>query len=180
MLLEVEDNLIIESLNVKFAEELFNLVDKNRVRLREFLGWLDNITTIEDEKNYIKSTNKGIVTNFVINFGNKIVVTIDFYDYNKIEKSADIGYWLDTDFEGNGIITKCCKKLIEYGFDELNLKNIIIHCNILNIKSENVAKRLNFDFIKTIKNHYNLYGIWSDSKEYILTKNKYYNAAIAQ
>lgn len=179
MLLEVEDNLVIESLDVKFAKEMFDVVDKNRLRLKKFLGWLDNIKTANDEEDYIKGLNKEIITNFVIKFDNAVVGTVDFHDYNVNEKSADIGYWIDIDFEGKGIITKCCKRLIKYGFDELGLKNIIIHCDVQNIKSENVAKKLDFDFVKIVKNHCNLYGVWSDSKEYLLTKDKY-NAAIAQ
>lgn len=60
MLLEVEDGLVIESVNVKFAKEIFDVVDKNRLRLKRFLGWLDNIKTVKDEKNILENYNAAI------------------------------------------------------------------------------------------------------------------------
>ncbi len=180
MLLKIEDNLGIEGLKVEFSKEIFSLVNKNRLRLRKFLGWLDDMNTLQDEENYIKRVNNEIITNFAIKLENKIIGTIDFHDLDKDKKLADIGYWIDIDFERKGIITNSCKRLIKYGFDEVNLEEVTIHCNPENIKSENVAKRLGFEFIGITKNHCNLYGVWSDSKKYLLTKEKYYNAVIAQ
>lgn len=111
MLLKVEDNLELEDLKPESAEELYNLVDKNRVRLREFLGWLDNMNSAEDEAKFINEINNEIITSFAIKFENKIIGTIDFHDFKESddEKVADIGYWIDSDFEGKGIVAKCCK-----------------------------------------------------------------------
>lgn len=174
MLLEVAENIKLESLSVKHANKLFRLVDKNRLRLKQYLGWLDIIKTTEDEEKYINGVNINIVTNFVILFDNNIAGTIDFHNYECKEnnglKTMDIGYWLDADCEKNGIITKSCERLIQYGFNELKLDKIYIHCAVDNIKSENVAKRLNFSFVREIKNHYNLYGIYKDAKEYLMEK----------
>lgn len=175
MLLKVENNLELEDLKPEFAGELYNLVDKNRTRLREFLGWLDNMNSTEDETRFINEINNEIITSFAIKFENKIIGTIDFHDFEESddEKVADIGYWIDFDFEGKGIVGKCCKTLIKYGFDELKLSRIFIHCDVRNTKSENVAKNAGFEFVKEIKDKYNLYGVLSDAKEYVLERENY-------
>ena len=40
----------------RYAEELFALVDRNRAYLREWLPWLDNTTTLEDERTFINAS----------------------------------------------------------------------------------------------------------------------------
>ena len=39
-----------------YAQELFDLIDRNRQYLREWLPWLDFETSIEDTREYIEST----------------------------------------------------------------------------------------------------------------------------
>ena len=51
---------------------------------------------------------------------------------------------MDSDYQGQGIITQSCKRLIEYGFNALNLNRIEISCAAGNIKSRAIAKRLGF------------------------------------
>lgn len=186
MLIKIDSDTELEDLKLDFSNEIFLLIEKNRKNLKQFLNWLDFIKNINDEENFIKSQNKEFINNFVIKYKNKIIGVIDLHDkevftgsknnknvedkLNKIKDELDIGYWIDPEFEGKGIVTKSCKNVIKYAFDELNLNKIFLHCDVENIKSENIAKRLNFSFVKEIKNHYERYGNYFDAKEFVLTK----------
>ena len=61
----------------------------------------------------------------------------------------DLGYRLIRKYWGKGIATETAKASIDYGFNVLKLKEIIatIHCD--NVASNNVAKKLGFDFVET-------------------------------
>jgi ribosomal-protein-serine acetyltransferase len=55
-----------------------------------------------------------------------------------------IGYWLVSEYEGKGIMTRACEVLIDYGFDELGLNRIVIRASTDNVRSQAVPLRLGF------------------------------------
>ena len=67
-----------------------------------------------------------------------------FHNLESNNKSAHIGYWLAREAEGKGLMTRCCRVLIDYLFDELNLNRIQINCNVENTKSRAIPERLGF------------------------------------
>ena len=52
---EIGDDAELRMLEDRHAEELFALVDRNRKHLREWLPFLDTTTSVEDERDFIKS-----------------------------------------------------------------------------------------------------------------------------
>jgi len=59
-------------------------------------------------------------------------------------RCTEIGYWLGAEYEGRGVMTKACRYLCGYLFDELNLNRIEIPCAETNVKSRAIPKRLGF------------------------------------
>ncbi len=55
-----------------------------------------------------------------------------------------MGYWLAKQAQGKGLMTKCCRTLVNYAFDDLKLNRVQINCNVENTKSRAVPERLNF------------------------------------
>lgn len=107
----VNNSLDLKLLQIKDAQALFSLTDKNRANLRVWLGWVD-----------------------------------------KTNKIAEIGYWLDKDFQGKGIMVNTVKFLINYGFKKLKLEKLIISVVRENLKSLTIQKKLGFTHEKTLKN----------------------------
>ena len=132
----------------KHAAATFKLINANRHHLRQWLPWVDNMRTIENFEAYIQKSKKekeaGTDFGFVIMFNNTIAGRIGLHNIDRQNKTASIGYWLGAEFEKNGIITKCCKAIIDFGFTQLDLNRIEIRCAIENYKSKAVPERLNF------------------------------------
>jgi ribosomal-protein-serine acetyltransferase len=130
------------------ASLLFSLVDKNRDYIREWLTWVEKTKSINDVEIKIKELEekeqKGEGINFGIWYKNKLVGVVGFNFINKEHKKAAIGYWLDKDYQGKGIMTASCRLLIGYGFNQLGLHRIEISCATGNNKSCAIPQRLGF------------------------------------
>jgi ribosomal-protein-serine acetyltransferase len=76
---------------------------------------------------------------------------IGLYNIDRQNKTASIGYWLDHQHQGQGIITRCCQLLIRYCFTDLELNRIEIRCGTTNTKSQAVPERLHFKKEGTVR-----------------------------
>jgi ribosomal-protein-serine acetyltransferase len=148
MILKIDDSLRLELTVPKHAEGLFDAVDKSREHLSAFLPWVGNMNSVSDFKDYIKICEQLYKerkeVSFVIIFDKDVVGRIGLHDMNLKNKNASIGYWLTKDAEGKGIITRSCKKLITYGFQELFLHRIEIKAAVNNLRSQAIPQKLNF------------------------------------
>lgn len=176
LILTVNNEIRLLTRDYKYAEDIVYLINKNKSFLKKTLGWIPKGEyTIEDAKNYIKNTTFDekfdFVKDFVIEYRGEIVGVIDLHEPENNE--INIGYWLDEDKQGNGIITKSCKTLLKYAFENLPYDKINIFCNVKNVKSENVAKRLGMKFECIVENRENLSGVWVDHKKYSVVKSEF-------
>ncbi|MBS0288079.1 MAG: GNAT family N-acetyltransferase [Proteobacteria bacterium] len=67
--------------------------------------------------------------------------------------SFEIGYWVNHQYAGQGLITEAMNVLTRYLFQVLKAKRVEINCEQDNVKSANVAQRLNYDLEGTLRNH---------------------------
>lgn len=146
--LQVDDDIALKRLDQEDAEVIFNLVDKNREYLREWLPWVDSNTTIEETRILIKSTDDQHNQNFgfqcSIWFRGEIAGIIGFHKIDWMNRNVEIGFWLGEKFQGNGIITKCCKVLLDIAFYDYDLKRVQIRAATGNKKSNAIIERLGF------------------------------------
>ena len=70
---------------------------------------------------------------------------------NKVHKKAEIGFWLLTEFWGQGIMTEVMPIICNYGFDNLELHRIEGLVETDNLNCKNVMKKLDFKLEGTMK-----------------------------
>ncbi len=143
-----KENIELKTFSIDEANKLYQLIDKNRNYMGEWLIWVDKTKSVEDvEKmiqSWIESREKGERIHFGIWYQEKLIGVVYFGSINKDYRKGSIGYWLDSDYQGKGIMTKSCERLIEYGFNDLNLHRIEISCAARNIRSKAIPERLGF------------------------------------
>lgn len=148
MNLKVDDALSLEFLDETHSTSLFNLVNTNRDHLKVWLPWVDHMQEVGHARNYIlnciRQAAGGTDFAYAILSENKMVGRIGIHHINQQNKIGEIGYWLADGLQGRGIVTKCCKALINYGFTELGLNRIEIKCATGNEKSRAIPEKLNF------------------------------------
>lgn len=175
----MDDSLSLRMFREDDAEEFFALTMANKEYLKKWLGWLENTKTVDDTRNNIKARLQGILEtggypkSVAILYKGKIAGTIGFNDINRTSKRGNIGYWLASDYQGLGIMTKACKAFIDYGFTELGLNKIEITAAPENTKSRAIPERLGFTEEGRIRQAEWLYDHYVDHVLYGILKEEW-------
>ncbi len=146
--IRVNEDIELRSLENKNAKELYHLIDNNRLYLREWLPWVGGTTSVEVIKQFIKSSKKQQADNNGFQAGifykGKIAGIAGLHGIDWSNKKTSIGYWMAAEYQGNGIMTQCCKAIINHVIKELGLNRVEIRAAEFNKKSRAVPERLGF------------------------------------
>jgi ribosomal-protein-serine acetyltransferase len=144
----VTDSVVLRLLQEHHAPELFALMERNRPYLRQWLSWLDGTTEVEHSRKFIRECLTSFIDTAAFVCGiwhqQKLCGVIGHNSINWEDRSANLGYWLAQDQQGNGIVTRCCRVFIDHAFTEYGLDRIELHIATENEKSQTVAYRLGF------------------------------------
>jgi ribosomal-protein-serine acetyltransferase len=144
----IDRDFVIRSWNLDDAAELFQLTDKNRKQLQEWLAWVPETKGEGDSRKFIQKCLKEYREQTGLELGiwykDKLIGCIGLHDFNKNSRRASIGYWLATEYQGKGIMTRVVKALIDFGFKNLNLNRIGLEAGEENLKSRAITERLGF------------------------------------
>lgn len=173
-LLVVDDQLSLSILSLSDAREIFKLVDENRIYLRKTLPWLDEVNSLDEQISYIShcisdyELYKGIM--YSVSSDGDIIGTIALNSIDYENRSCGVGYWVSEEFAGKGIATRCCSRLIDHCFNDLNLHRFVLEAAIENIASCRVAEKLGLRLEGVIKDREWLYDRFLDANLYAVTK----------
>jgi len=168
----VEEGLEISIPKEVDALDLFNLVDENRAYLREWLPWLDDVQSVDDELALIRSLSSDKSDAFVLyiirQLGDLVgVISLNWVDWSN--RSFGLGYWVSQSSTGQGIMTKACSRLMDHCFDDLKLHRSVIEAAVENFPSRAVAERLGMRVEGISKDREWLYDHFVDGSLYAIT-----------
>lgn len=145
----IDENLKLILLQERHAEKVTEVVRENLEQLRPWLPWATDSYSVETARDFIKVNLSEFARNGSFAAGvvleGKFVGMIGFHKLDLKNRSAHIGYWLAKEAQGSGVMTRCCRVLCDYLFDELGLNRIQINCNVENTKSRAIPERLGFE-----------------------------------
>ena len=135
----------IRLMEMRDAARLLEIVNANRASFRQWFEWVDKTTEVAHEEFYIANiasqpTNRA----FVIEVDGVIAGTIDLHKIDANHHSAEIGYWLDADFRGKGVMSTALTLLLDEA-RALGLHRVAILAATTNQASQNVARRGGFE-----------------------------------
>lgn len=159
------------------AERIFGLTDRSREALREWLPWLDHTKTVGDTKGFIQSGAEnfalGKSLNCAIVYQAELAGIAGFNEVNEAKQTAYIGYWLDVEYQGKGIMTRVVKALTDYALTERGLNKVEIRAAVGNGKSRNIPIRLGFTEEGVIRQAEWLYDHFVDHVVYGMLKSEW-------
>ena len=144
----IDDNLELRLLGEEDSATLFALADANREHLRE---WLPKVDMAHDERSvadFIEQTHREYAEGASLKAGifhdGQLVGMCGFNSIDPVEKTAGMSYWLGSNRQGKGLVTRACMALLDHGFTAMGLQRVDVYCTVENGRSRAVPERLGF------------------------------------
>ncbi|TFD94522.1 GNAT family N-acetyltransferase [Jeotgalibacillus sp. R-1-5s-1] len=97
-------------------------------------------------------------------------VELNIKEYNR---SGELSYILHPEFWGNGFASEAAKRLVAYGFKELELHKIFATCDPRNTASSNLLQKLGMTYDGRLRDDLFIRDGWRDSSLFSLLENEY-------
>lgn len=155
------ENYIVKMLSTNESESFFQLIDTNRKRLEDFFaGTVSYTKTVSDTTDYCKEIDQKIMDRVYFPYviieisSQKIIGFIDIKNIDWSIPKAELGAFIDSKYEGKGIITNTMSSLIDTIVNEHHFKKLLCRISSRNKRSINVALNSGFELEGTIKCDY--------------------------
>jgi ribosomal-protein-serine acetyltransferase len=144
---EILDDCHLRLLEEADADELSALIDANRVYLARWMPWAASQTP-ERTRDFIRTTRQQLASNdgfqVAIVRGGRIIGVAGFHGVNWMHRATSIGYWLDEHEQGQGIMTRTVRALVDHALLGWGLNRVEIHAAPENHRSRAIPERLGF------------------------------------
>lgn len=159
------------------AEDMFDLIDRNREHLKAWLPWVDDIVDVDD----CRSNRQRALERFAFNgsfdagiwYKGRFAGVVGLHQIDWNNRKTAIGYWLGAEFEGKGLMTMACSAIIDHCFESLNLNRLEIRAATGNTRSRAIPERLGFRHEGTLSQYELLYENYNDMEVYSLLKEEW-------
>ena len=147
MRIPLSDDAELRRLTPDDAEELHALVERNRAHLARWMPWAAE-QTLEGTTRFIRTAeqrqaeNNGLEAAILLE--GRIVGAAGFPGVDWVARATSIGYWLDEEHQGRGLMTLAVRAMIDHAFGEWRLHRVEIQTAVDNQRSRAVAERLGF------------------------------------
>jgi ribosomal-protein-serine acetyltransferase len=142
------DGIVLQPLAAGDARAYYAAARKNLARLHPWFYWARETMTFDETLAYLQDVEAQpepkLDRPYAYFDGSVVAGSIGLYKIDFFNRIARIGYWIDEDYEGRGLITQGARRLIDHAFNVLRLNRIEIRCAPDNLASRAVPQRLGF------------------------------------
>ena len=146
LLIEVDEEIQLSSVQESYASVYVDLAQENYDYLAKWLVWPPHVKTEKDFSDFIarckKDHESGEAITFGIIYAGKLIGNIAYKFINNDLKKVEIGYWIAETYQGKGIISRACIRLVEYAFTALDMSKVEMCVASDNKSSRAVCERL--------------------------------------
>lgn len=147
--LRVDDEVEIELAEEHHAQAIFDLTDRNRDHLTPWMPWVPATQTVADTLAFLRFARgeyaAGRMFHANLRYAGQIVGGIGIR-FDRPHDACEIGYWIDKDATGRGVVTRATRALTSAAFREHAMHRVSIRAGEENARSRAVAERLGFTF----------------------------------
>ncbi|WP_246031713.1 GNAT family N-acetyltransferase [Salibacterium salarium] len=167
--------LLLRKLQQDDLHAVFNYA--SRTEVSRFMLW-DTHQSTQDTQQFLNISyekyEKGEVAPFAIEekSSGRLIGTIDFVWWDKEHGVAELGYVLTPDYWGQGFIPEAAERLVQFGFDKMDLFRIEARCYETNTNSTRVMEKIGMSHEGTLRGRMLVKGERQNILLYSLLKNE--------
>ena len=143
----ITDNITIREVRISDSQKIYNAIHLHREYLQEWLPFVTFLTA-EEEKAFLSSVlrvpraRRDFI--YIIEEKQEVCGLIGFHFSDFANHRTEIGYWLLPEYQHQGIMTDCVRRLCRWAVETKNIKRIQIRCATGNVASNGIPVRLGF------------------------------------
>lgn len=136
------------------AKLMHDVLIKNKKYLLPWMQWLNTDNSVKDRYSFLvqsdKNWEKDKSYEYAVVLNDEIIGMCGAVEVDITNKKVELGYWLANDYRGHGYMMESVgvleQELFRNGFNK-----IIIHTDVLNKNSVNVAKKCGYELEAVLK-----------------------------
>ena len=168
---ELGSGLLLRPYRIEDADAIHEAVEANRLRLIPTMPWAPYSTDVVASRAFITASARQEEEGIAIQRG--LFSGLQFAggvgaSLEPINRVADIGYWIDEEWEGRGVVTEAVEALIDHLIDEERIHRFVIRAAVGNTRSRALAERLGFVFEGVLRQSLVLDDVPTDAAIYSL------------
>lgn len=150
------------------ADSLFRMIDRNRAHLRPFMPWELSTQKEEDSRAWIQLSSQQWEKGLSFDYGiflrssGKLIGCFGVHTISWENHRAELGYWLDEKFQGQGFVSEAVEAAEEMLFRQ-GFHRIEIRCSAENSRSQAVATRSGYRMEARLREHAIQNGAFRDT-----------------
>ncbi len=162
------------------AEPLYEAVTASLPELAKFLPWANSSYGRMDSTRFTRDSIRAFKEQRAYDFAirtrddpRRHIGNVSIWFVSRGFRSGEVGYWVRTDESRTGIATEVAARMVQIGFEELNMHRIILRIAVGNQPSERVAEKLGFTREGILREELEVHGKWLDHTAYSLLEHEY-------
>ena len=145
------DRLYLSPMNLEDAEIYTKWMNDKEVT--ENLGGYSTMVTLESEKNWIQSNSSDYNFAIVLKETDELIGNVSLINVNHINQTATLGIFIgEKEKRCKGYGRESIKLILNYGFNTLNLNNIMLTVYSFNERAIKTYKKIGFKTFGVRKN----------------------------
>ncbi|MBA2499327.1 MAG: GNAT family N-acetyltransferase [Chitinophagaceae bacterium] len=163
--------LVLRQITRQDAKEILNLRSNDLVM--QFIG-RPKMTSVQEAESWIEKFDISLAQQEGINWAislkgnNTLLGTIGFWRLEKEHFRAEIGYLLNPDFQGKGIMNEAFEPVLNYGFEKMKLHSIMANVYPENKSSIRLLEKNGFQQEGYFRENYFHDGVFTDTSVFSL------------
>ncbi|APV43373.1 protein N-acetyltransferase, RimJ/RimL family [Dehalogenimonas formicexedens] len=144
---ELTDGVItLRPLRMSDALEVFLAVQESMTCLKQWMPWAHDGYSMTESEGWIKNAMKSWPEGSEYEFGiidakdGSFIGGCGLNHMNTIDKVANLGYWVRSSRQGQGVAARAARLLIRFGINDLKLNRIEILAGVENSASRKTAE----------------------------------------
>lgn len=149
----------------------------NDFEIAKYIAQYSKVLTIEKEEEWIsKNKDNEYTFGIILKDCDKLIGNISLVNIKDIDKTAELGIFIgDKDYLSKGYGSEAIMLLLDYGFNYLNLNNIMLRALAFNERAIKAYQKCGFKIFGTWKEAIYFNGEYIDEVYMNILKKNFYN-----